>query len=144
MGEGSALRRLVGELKWIPVLFLLCFSQFASATASKPSTLQSISSSPRLSGRRSEGDHHRNHALSARKCDVRGVAATILSSGTTFIDVVTPPHAAGAVNVTVVNSGGFQTVLTNGYTYTIAVTTSSLPDGIAAISYSQTFGPAAA
>ena len=66
-----------------------------------------------------------------------GVAATIHSSGTTFIDVLTPPHAAGSVNITVVNSGGFETVLTNGYTYSIAVTTASLPDGIAGISYNQ-------
>jgi hypothetical protein len=52
--------------------------------------------------------------------------------------VTTPAHAVGAVDVTVVNSGGFQTTVKGGYIYTVAVTTSSLPDGIAGIAYSQT------
>jgi len=67
-----------------------------------------------------------------------GVPATVISSGVTFIKVVAPPHSVGTVDVVVVNSGGYTTVLRSGYTYSIALLPSSLPDGVAGISYNQT------
>jgi hypothetical protein len=45
-----------------------------------------------------------------------GVAATVVSTGPTFISVKTPPHAAGAVDVTVTDAGQAAT-LAEAYTY---------------------------
>jgi hypothetical protein len=136
---------LIPDLKkrtWIVVCLCIGFSQLASAKVSKPSTL--LSTSPAV-GAFLGGDEVTitgNQLYLPESVTFGGAAATVLSSGVTFIKVMTPSHAVGAVDVAVVNSGGFKTILTAGYTYTIAVTTLSLSDGIAGISYNQTLGAA--
>jgi hypothetical protein len=120
------------------VCSFILFSPLLSARLSAPSTIQSVS---RSTGSVLGGEEVviTGKALYLPKSvTFGGVPATIVSSGVAFIDVITPPHAAGAVDVAVLNSGGYTTVVTNGFTYTMAIATSSLSDGIAGISYSQT------
>jgi hypothetical protein len=124
--------------RWIAVCSLICFNQLASAHVSGPSTLQNLSPSIGTLFGGEKVTITGKQLYHPQQVTFGGVSATILSSGVTFINVITPPHAVGAVDVAVVNSAGIQTSLTNGYTYTIAITTSGLPDGIAGISYSQT------
>ncbi len=45
-----------------------------------------------------------------------GIAATVVSGTASQMNVVTPAHTAGPVNVVVANSNGFST-FTNGFTY---------------------------
>ena len=124
--------------KWIVLSFLLFFSQLGFAKVSGPSTLQSVTPAlgSLLGGAKVTITGHALYL--PENVTFGGVPATVLSSGVSFIDVRTPGHAPGAVDVTVVNSGGFTTVLTAGYTYNIAIATSTLPDGIAGNSYNQT------
>ncbi|MGA2879238.1 MAG: putative Ig domain-containing protein [Bryobacteraceae bacterium] len=123
---------------WAGVCFLLSFSQLAFSKASGPATLQGVTPAigSLLGGAKVTITGHALYL--PESVTFGGVPATVLSSGVSFIDVRTPAHAPGVVNVTVVNSGGFTTVLTGGYTYDIAIATSTLPDGVAGISYSQT------
>jgi Putative Ig domain/Cellulase (glycosyl hydrolase family 5) len=127
-------RHPFGLGKWIAVCWLIGFSQLASANVlSLAST--SPSAGPLLGGARVTITGEALYL--SRSVTFGGVPATILSSGVTFIVVSTPPHAVGPVDVVVVNSAGLTTELVNGYTYSIAVTTSALPAAIAGISYSQ-------
>src|ERR1700733_3494933 len=124
--------------RWLAVCSFIFFSPLLSARLSAPSTIQSVS---RSTGSVLGGEEVviTGKALYLPKSvTFGGVPATIVSSGVAFINVITPPHAVGTVDVAVLNSGGYTTVVTNGYTYTMAIATLSLSDGIAGISYSQT------
>jgi len=124
--------------RWIAALSFIVFCQVASAHLSGPSTVQSTS--PSIGSLLGGTKVTINGGLLylPESVSFGGVPATVVSSGTTFIKVVAPAHSVGTVDVTVVNSAGYKTVLTNGYTYTIALSPSSLPDGIAGISYNRT------
>jgi hypothetical protein len=138
MNEKRTLCQRLEPGKWIGVVLFLCFSQLAFAKASGPATLQSVTPAlgSLLGGAKVTISGHALYL--PESVTFGGVPATVLSSGVAFIVVRTPAHAPGVVDVTVVNSGGFTTVLTGGYTYDIAIATSTLPDGIAGISYNQT------
>jgi hypothetical protein len=132
------LRNYFRSRRWIAVCSFICFNQLALAHVSGPSTVQSVSPSiGTLLGGEKVTITGKQLYLPER-VTFGGVSAKINSSGVTFIKVTTPAHAVGAVDVAVVNSDSVKTVKTNGYTYTIAITASGLPDGIAGISYSQT------
>ena len=138
MNEKRTLCQRLEPAKWIGIGCFLCFSQLAFAKVSGPSTLQSVAPAlgSLLGGAKVTITGHGLYL--PESIAFGGVPATVLSSGVSSIDVRTPAHAPGAVDVTVVNSGGFTTVLTAGYTYDIAIATTTLSDGIAGISYNQT------
>src|ERR1039458_3738165 len=107
MNEKRTLGQRLEPGKWIGIGFLLCFSQLALAKVSGPSTLQSVTPAlgSLLGGAKVTISGHALYL--PESVTFGGVPATVLSSGVSFIDVRTPAHAPGAVDVTVVNSGGF-------------------------------------
>jgi|GEM_PF-5467473 len=55
-------------------------------------------------------------------------ATSVVITSTTSLTVVTPAHAAGAVNVVVTNPGGASATLPNGFTYVALTVTSITPN----------------
>jgi len=140
--QAKRVRRCSQSGKWIAVFSLICFSEPTPAQTVVPPvgqpTLQKASPSVGTTLGGTKVTLTGNHLYLPTQVLFGGAPATVLSSGVTFIKVVTPPHAVGAVDVQVVKPGGLTAVLTNGYTYTVDILTSSLSDGIAGISYNQT------
>jgi putative Ig domain-containing protein/glycosyl hydrolase family 10 len=138
VNQKRTLRQRLSLASWMSACFFFAFIRVASAHISGPSTLQSVSPSTGTLLGGVEVTITGTKLYLPESVTFGGVAATVVSSGVAVIHVVTPAHAVGAVDVAVVNAAGVTTVMTNGYTYTIAITSSSLPAGIPGISYSQT------